>query len=221
MYRAWWRAFPEYVEVCSIQPPGREHRLAEPALREFRPYVESLTETLVEWLDLPCMFFGHSLGALAAFEVARLLRERSASGPRGLFASACRAPQSAVWERKVHDLPDALFVEELRRLNGTPQEALDHPELMELMLPIVKADFAVYESYEYAAGDPLDCPIHVLGGVGDERVTRDDLAGWGKQTTAGFSVRMFPGDHFFLHPAQRAIVNAVTTELERSLSHGR
>jgi len=209
------------VEVCSIQPPGREHRLAERAFTEFQPYVESLTETLEDWLDLPSVFFGHSLGALTAFEAARLLRERSGKGPVALFASACRSPQSATWERKVHQLPDDQFLEELRRLNGTPQEALDHPELMELMLPIVKADFAVYESYVYAAGPALDCPIHVLGGVGDERVTRDDLAGWGKQTTGGFSVRMFPGDHFFLHPAHRAIVNAVTTELERSSSHGR
>src|SRR5262249_37161818 len=135
--------------------------------------------------------------------------------PEALFASGCRAPQTPMREKRVHQLPDEQFVEELRQLNGTPEEALEHPELRALLLPLVRADFAVYESYEYRPEAPLDCPIHAFGGVSDERVTRADLAGWSEQTRAGFSARMFPGDHFFLHPAQRGIVQAITAELER------
>jgi surfactin synthase thioesterase subunit len=215
VFRAWWRAFPGEIEVCSVQPPGREHRLAETLFTEFAPYVESLTESLAWRLNLPCAFFGHSLGALAAFECARRLRRRGQKGPEVLFASGCRAPQTPMREKRVGSLPDDLFVEELRKLNGTPQEALEHPELMALLLPVVRADFAVYESYEFRPETPLDCAIHAFGGVSDERVTRADLAGWSEQTTAAFSARMFPGDHFFLHPAQRGIVQAITAELER------
>jgi medium-chain acyl-[acyl-carrier-protein] hydrolase len=200
--------------VCSIQPPGREHRITEKRFARFDDYAEDLTKALTPWLDLPCAFFGHSLGALTAFECARRLRLQSQAGPVVLFASGCRAPQIPIREKRLHDLPDDLFLAELRNLNGTPREAFEHPELMALLLPIVRADFAVYESYEYRPGEPLQCPIHALGGVGDERVTRADLAGWSTQSTGAFSLRMFPGDHFFLYPAQRAIVQAIGAELE-------
>jgi medium-chain acyl-[acyl-carrier-protein] hydrolase len=218
VFRAWWKGFPAWLEVCSIQPPGREHRLGETPFVEFLPYVESLTTALERSLDLPFVFFGHSLGALAAFECARLLRARGLPVPRVLFASGCRSPQTPIRERKVHQLPDDQFMAELRTLNGTPQEALDHPELMELLLPVVRADFAVYESYEYREQAPLDCDLHAFGGVLDERVGRADLESWREQTTGAFSLRLFPGDHFFLHPAQPAILQAVTGELERRLT---
>jgi medium-chain acyl-[acyl-carrier-protein] hydrolase len=203
-----------HVEVCSVQPPGREHRLREDPYTDFVSYVESLTDALEQWTDLPSVFFGHSLGALTSFECARRLRGRGAAGPRVLFVSGCRAPQTPMREARVHDLPDDLFLGELRRLNGTPQEALEHPELMALLLPVVRADFTVYESYEYRPDEPLECPIHAFGGDRDEREKEADLAGWREQTRSPFSARLFPGDHFFLHAAQPALVQAITRELE-------
>ena len=214
VFRAWWRAFPEGVEVCPILPPGREQRLSEDPFTEFDTYVKSLTAALEPRLDLPYVFFGHSLGAIAAFECTRMLRRNSVAGPQMLFASGCRAPQTPSRENPIHDLPREQFLEELRKLDGSPAEALAHPELMDLLLPAVRADFAVYESYEYRPDNSLDCPIHVFGGLEDRRVTRDDLAGWSTHSTSAGTLRMFPGDHFFLHSARNALIDAITSQLE-------
>jgi medium-chain acyl-[acyl-carrier-protein] hydrolase len=214
VYRNWGRALFPAIEVCAVQPPGREQRLAEKPFTQFSPYVDAIATAIAPTLTLPYAFFGHSLGALAAFECSRILRAKSVRPPVVLFVSGSRAPQVPFRDTRTRELSDELFIEELRRLNGTPKEALEHPELMALLLPLLRGDFSVYESYEYRPESPLDFPIHAFGGTGDARVTQFDLTSWGEETRGRFSLRMFPGDHFFLHGAQSAITEAISRQLQ-------
>jgi medium-chain acyl-[acyl-carrier-protein] hydrolase len=181
---------------------------------QLSPLVEALAQALVPLLDKPFAFFGHSLGALVSFELARRIRRQYGVHPVRLFVSAGRAPQIPHRTRPIHTLPDKDLLVELRRLNGMPSELLDHEELMEIMLPVLRADFAVYETYVYLTEPPLDCPISAFGGLQDLRVKDSDLEAWRAQTSASFSLRMFPGDHFFLK--QPLLLQTLSQELQWS-----
>lgn len=174
---------------------------------------DTLAQALRPLLDKPFAFFGHSLGAVIAFELARQLRKQFGIQPDRLFASAARAPQTRPRHRPIHLLPDADFLDELRRLAGTPGELLDNAEFMKFMLPVLRADFALYETYAYAQQPPLDCDITAFGGLQDQRVCRAELEAWRDQTSAAFSLRMFPGDHFFLNATQPLLLNALSRDL--------
>jgi medium-chain acyl-[acyl-carrier-protein] hydrolase len=213
IFRGWADGLPDAVEACPVQLPGREARFREAAFTRLRPLVESLAAGLRPHLDRPFAFFGHSLGALVAFELARRLARDGRPGPVHLFVSGCVAPQTATRETSIHTLPDAEFREELRRLNGTPAAALDDDELMELVLPTLRADFALYETYAFDPGPPLACPITALGGLGDDGVGSQDLDAWREQTTGPFRMRMLPGDHFFVHTARTPLLRAVEQAL--------
>lgn len=197
--------------------PGREGRLSEPAISRLLPLVEALGSALQPWLDLPFVFFGHSMGALLAFELARRLRGLYAIEPRQLFLSGNAAPQVPDLNPPRHALPEAEFLAELRRLNGTPEAVLQHRELMELMLPILRADFAVCETYVYTPQPLLACPIAAFGGLDDPEIRRDALAAWAEQTQGAFRLRMLPGDHFFLTGARPLLLWAVAHDLLRVL----
>lgn len=212
-YRGWAAALPADVEVCPVQLPGRESRLREPAFDRPEPLVAALADALQPHIDLPFAFFGHSMGALLSFEITRELRRRGGPLPLHLFLSGRRAPQVAAREEDIHDLPEAEFVAKLRELNGTPEEVLQHSELMRLLVPVLRADFAVNETYVYRPGEPLDMGVSAFGGLGDAEVTRDDLAGWREQTRGAFRLRMLPGDHFFLHSARDLLTESVARDL--------
>ena len=117
----------------------------------------------------------------------------------------------------MHNLPEPEFVSELRRLNGTPGEVLEHEELMRLMLPILRADFTVCETYLYEPESPLNCPVTAFGGLEDEGVDADRLNAWREQTASTFSVHLFPGGHFFLHTAQPLLLQILSQGLNRLL----
>ena len=214
IFRKWSDALPPDIEVCPIQLPGRGTRLTEPPFTMLSCLVEALARVLDPLLDKPFAFFGHSLGALIAFELARQIRRHHGVHPVRLFASAGRAPQIPHRTPPIHNLANKEFLAELRRLNGTPRELLDHEELMEVMLPILRADFALYETYLYSNEPPLNCPISAFGGVQDRRVSASDLEAWRSQTSASFSLRMFPGDHFFLK--EPLLLRALSQELQSS-----
>jgi medium-chain acyl-[acyl-carrier-protein] hydrolase len=213
IFRTWADGLPEDVEVCPIQYPGRGTRLMQTSFTRLSPLVEALAEAVAPLLDRPFAVFGHSLGALVGFELARTLRRRCGVQPMRLFVSADRAPQIPPRERPIHGLPEAEFLAELRRLNGTPGRVLEHAELMRIMLPVLRADFAVYETYAYSQEPPLDCVIFGFGGLQDRKVRRGDLEAWREQTRAAFSVRMFPGDHFFLNTNQALLLQVLSDEL--------
>lgn len=211
IFRTWSDGLPADVEVCPVQLPGRGTRLMERPFTQLSPLIEALAEALVPLLDKPFAFFGHSLGALVSFELARRVRRQYGMHPVRLFVSAGRAPQIPHREPRIHTLPDKEFLMELRRLNGTPSELLGHEELMEIMLPVLRADFAVYETYFYSTEPPLNCPISAFGGLQDHRVSDSDLEAWRAQTSVSFSLRMFPGDHFLLK--QPLLLRALSQEL--------
>jgi medium-chain acyl-[acyl-carrier-protein] hydrolase len=177
--------------------------------------VEQLAENLLPYFDKPFAFFGHSMGAMIAFELTRRLRETSGKQPVHLFVSGRRAPQIPGEDEATYNLPDGELVEELRRLNGTPKEVLDNPELMQIMLPFLRADFEIVQTYAYSHGEPLTCPITAYGGMEDHEEHRAMLEGWREQTTADFILRMLPGDHFFLHSSEALLLKTLAQELEK------
>lgn len=213
IFRTWQIGLPTDVEVCPIQLPGRGTRLAERPFTRLAPLVWALTEAIFPLLDKPFAFFGHSLGALVSFELARELRRLYGMHPVRLFVSSAHAPQIPHRGPLIHTLPQGEFLAELRRLNGTPIEVLEHEELMEIMLPLIRADFALYETYVYAHDSPLSCPISAFGGSHDRKVSHGDLEAWRDQTSVSFSSRMFPGDHFFMNANRPLLLEAVCQEL--------
>lgn len=212
-YRGWAAALPPDVEVCPVQLPGRESRLREPAFDRPAPLIAALAEELQPHFGLPFAFFGHSMGAMLSFELARELRRRGQPLPLHLFASGRRAPQVPAREADIHDLPEAEFVAKLRELNGTPEEVLQHAELMRLLLPVLRSDFAVNETYLFRPEEPLALGISAFGGLVDAEVTREDLVGWNEHRRGPFRLRMLPGDHFFLHSARELILESVARDL--------
>jgi medium-chain acyl-[acyl-carrier-protein] hydrolase len=215
IFHRWAEKLPYHVEICAIQLPGRETRLSEPLYTRLPPLLESLGQALLPYLDKPFAVFGHSLGTLIAFELLRYLRREHGIQPIHFFAAGHSAPQLPREKPPIHALPDNDFAEELRRYNGTPIEVLDHSELRQLLFPILRADFAIYEHYAYEADQPLACPISAYGGLQDEEVTQDRLEAWREQTTEHFSFRLFPGDHFFLNTAQQPLLQQMAQVLNQ------
>ena len=185
----------------------------EPPFTRLPPLVRALAQGLTPLLDRPFAFFGHSLGALVAFELARQLRGQSGLRPARLLVSAAGAPQIPRRNRPVHALPEEEFLSELRQLNGVPAKVLEDWELMQLLLPMLRADFAIFETYQYMPEPPLDCALSGFCGLQDQKVSREDMEAWRGQTSGLFSLRVLPGDHFFLNTAQPLLLQRLYQEL--------
>jgi medium-chain acyl-[acyl-carrier-protein] hydrolase len=158
------------------------------------------------------------MGAIISFELARHLRREHGCDPLHLFVSGRQAPQIPDMQPRIYDLPEAEFLVELRRLNGTPAEILEHPELIQLVLPLLRSDFELVQTYTYSDDYPLNCPITVFGGLQDKEVSREQLEAWRKQTTGSLSLQTLPGDHFFLHTAQPLLLRMLALQLSRLAS---
>jgi medium-chain acyl-[acyl-carrier-protein] hydrolase len=205
-FRGWPAHLPPEVEVVAVQPPGRERRMMEPPYDRLEPLAEAAMAAIGPLLDRPFVFFGHSTGALVGYEIARRLRRDGARLPQQLVASGRWAPHLPDPEPPVHALPDAELIDALRRYGGTPQEVLEHQELLALMLPLLRADFAVGDTYRYRPEPPLPLPITAIGGVGDPRVSEAALLAWAEHTAGRFEHRRFPGDHFYLQAHQAEVL---------------
>jgi medium-chain acyl-[acyl-carrier-protein] hydrolase len=175
--------------------------------------VEALAAALGPVFEPPFAFFGHSMGAIVAFELARQLRREGREGPVRLFVSAARAPHIPDPDPSIHQIPDAQFLEELKRLEGVPREVSDHPELLGLLMPTLRADLALWETYSYYSEAPLPCAISAYGGNEDQKVPLEHLAGWEMHAARGFKLRLFPGKHFFLHNARQQLMDTICEEL--------
>jgi surfactin synthase thioesterase subunit len=211
-YLAWQTALPE-IEVCAVQLPGRGPRLAEAPIRSFAQLVETLAALIAREDDLPFAFFGHSLGGLLAFELARHLRRYHFAPPEHVFVSASNPPQCRPPGKRLHELDDDALIEALREYNGTPPDALADRELMALLLPAIRADFALVENYAYREDVPLDIALTVLAGTRDKHLVADRLCRWQAETSEACTLRWFEGDHFFLHAQQQAVLECIQAEL--------
>ncbi|MFE0463179.1 thioesterase II family protein [Kitasatospora sp. NPDC058965] len=196
LYRDWPDRLPADLDLWAIQLPGREARFAEPLLTDHQLVVERLTAALRPYLDRPYAFFGHSMGALLAHGVAAAGRRHGDRAPERVLFSGCPGPGSTARPDRTR-WSDTELVEELRRMGGTSEEVLAEPELLELLLPILRADFAVVSSYRRPEGPLLDCPVTVLGGA-EDTVTPAELERWRAVTTGRSSLHTFPGGHFYL-----------------------
>jgi medium-chain acyl-[acyl-carrier-protein] hydrolase len=214
IFSTWPRGLPPEVEVVAVQPPGREGRLAEKPYSDLMELTAAMHQALRPHLqEKPFAFFGHSNGGLMAFELARTLRRTAGPMPRHIFIGGRPAPQLKLDEEEIHALPHDEFIAALRRYAGTPEEILQNAEIMELIMPLLRADFALGETYRYAHEPPLDVPISAYAGRQDDEVTVDEVEAWREQTAAAFRLQVFPGDHFFVN-GDRALVLA---ELSREL----
>ncbi|PMB47142.1 putative thioesterase [Fischerella thermalis CCMEE 5330] len=213
IFRRWSNHLPNTIEVCAIELPGRGMRIKLPPFTQLEPLITELASVLKPKLDKPFAFFGHSMGGLVSFELALLLHKKYGINPNHLFVSAHRAPQLVAPKPPIHGLPEAEFIAELHRLNGTPQALLENDELMQLFIPLLRADFAVLETYVYTQQAPLNIPITAFGGLQDQEVSRDQIQAWQEQTSASFALHMFPGDHFFLHSFYSSILEIISQQI--------
>ena len=218
IFSTWARSLPPEVEVVAVQPPGREGRLAEPPIPDLAQLVEAMHRELQPHFDRPFAFFGHSNGGLMAFELARTLRRQGGPMPLHLFASGRPAPQLELHDPPIHQLPHDEFIDELRRFAGTPEEILQNEEIMELIMPLLRADFALGETYVYTSEPPLDLPVSAYGGVRDEEVDEEEISAWREQTSGEFQMKMFPGGHFFLNDDRPQVLAELSRELRLLLA---
>jgi medium-chain acyl-[acyl-carrier-protein] hydrolase len=215
--RNWAKALPAFLESRFLLLPGRERLLREAPFTEIAPLVEWAVERDPATWQAPFALFGHSMGALIAFEVARRLRRTAGPLPLCLVVSGRIAPQWPDPIEPIHALPYEQFRARLRDLQGTPPGVLDNEELMTLFTPMLRADFQVCETYRYTPEPPLACPIIALGSAEDETTPVDALRAWREQTSSRFAHHLFPGGHFFLHTQTQAMIETMAAEIHACL----
>lgn len=208
VYRPWALQMPADIEVCAIELPGRGNRLREAPLDSVEAMVAQLLEHLQTELDRPFVFFGHSMGAVLAYETALALAERGQAMPEHLFVSGRRPPHVPDPMSPIGELPDPAFVAEInRRYGGIRPELLQHPDVMELLLPALRADIRALDRHRPAQPrKALCCPITAMGGDADAVTPADHLEAWRPLTSAAFAARRYPGDHFYLDPRRAAVL---------------
>lgn len=220
VFRDWHLGLSEKIDVWSILLPGRESRIRETPFLQLRPLIETLVHEFKDFQDQPFAFFGHSLGALIAFELTLQLRRQSFCLPTHLFLSGRRASGLQDPRPHIHNLDDDAFAEAIQqRYNGIPDIILQEPDLLDLFLPIIRADFSILETYEYTPEIPLEIPISVFGGLQDPAASRQELEAWKDFTTRKFDIHMFPGNHFFIQDHRRQLLEVISTSLKPHISN--
>jgi len=212
-FRSWRVSLQPEIAVRRILLPGREARLEDPPFRRIEDLVEPLCAELEPHLDQPYAFFGHSMGAVVAYEVARRFSGAGTAGPSCLIVSGRRAPGLAGSHRRLSGLPDREFLAEVARLNGIPPEVLSEPELLTMLLPTLRADYELAETYQPLPGDRLDCPVIAYLSTSDPETDYEGVLCWRDVTTAEFTMRVFGGDHFYLKGGRPDVLNAVREDL--------
>jgi medium-chain acyl-[acyl-carrier-protein] hydrolase len=218
IFRLWSKDLPEEVEVCPVYLPGRENRFLEPGFTNVQELARTLTDQLLPSTDIPFALFGHSMGGLICYVWACHMRKWHNRTPTLIFISGQRAPQLPPLHAPIHHLPDAAFLDELFRLGGTPAAVMQNKELMELMLPLLRADFTLYETYIYRPDVPFACPISAYYGEQDHLVSAKELAAWREHTHGTFTLTGIPGNHFFLQSSQNLLLQAINQDLVKLLN---
>ncbi len=197
----WRQHLPPEADLCLVHLPGRGERFRERPFKNLKRLVDTIANQLAGDLQQPFAFYGHSMGAVICFELARKLRREYRLQPAHLFLSGRRAPHVPRRKQTIFNLPHDEFVAEIVKLNGTPQGLLENPAATELFLPLLRADLEMVETYKYRPSERLSCPISIYGGSQDTDISLEDLHAWREHTSEAFKARVFPGDHFFIHSA--------------------
>ncbi|NQY37922.1 MAG: thioesterase [Alteromonadaceae bacterium] len=217
-YMSWFKWLPENIEILAIQPPGRSTRIFERAHSNMEQLVNDLLMNISESLDRPYILFGHSLGSRVAFELMTQCKKRGLRMPLQFIASGSRGPHILPRKTSIYQLPDKEFIEGLKDINGTPKAVLENSELMELCLPLLRADFELADTYACRENNIFDCPISVFSGKADTEITHEDLISWGNYFSGSVDLQMFPGDHFFIESNKNLVVNKVNIIIQNLLS---
>lgn len=219
-YSPWKHKLPSWLSVRPLELPGRGMRMDEPLHTDMAALARLLADEIVVELDRPYALFGHSLGGLLAFELAHVLRERGLPAPLALFASATAGPAHRDVSEYAIEKTDAELIARLRELGGTSEGVLANQELLDLILPILRADFLLCGSFVHGQRQPLDLPIHVFGGKRDT-VKVEELLDWQEDTRTGFSLDMFEGHHFYLIDEQAQLLRQIRRYAEEHLARWR
>lgn len=214
-FHSWKSKLPAFLQICSVVLPGRESRLSEELYTDFEDLLAELSLELEPFTErLPFAVFGHSMGSLLAFEWVRSRRRTGAPLPEHLFLSGRPAPDSPIDLSPLADLPDEEFLEGLTsRYQGIPEEFLQNEEIMQLFLPVLRADLAIVESYRFQPEEPLTCPLSLFGGADDRTASYSQLMGWQRQSSGPFRLQLFPGGHFYPQDPLLQIISATLTQV--------
>lgn len=214
-YQGWGLPKLQGVSSYAVELPGRGLRLREAPIPEMSKMVEDVLSSVVPVLEPPFAFFGHSMGALVAFEVTRSLREMGLPLPCHLFVSACRAPHLAARNWPWHNLPEDELVANVEQLAGIPLGALQNRDVRAMMVPVFRSDFRMVEQYQHRPGDPLDIPISTFGGTDDPLIAGEDLTAWSEHTTDFRGGCVYDGGHFYLNDHAADVIALIRQELDQ------
>ena len=219
MYRAWSRTLSPSIDVCAVELPGHGARVDEPLVTRLDALLDALVPAIAPILDRPVALFGYSMGSLVAFELARRLEERGVR-PLHLFVAA-RSPPQCAGRAQVHALPRPEFLRSIERLGGTPPELFRSRELLDLFVPVLRADIEMVETHVDRPGPLLACPITAFGGSDDPHALPATMPGWGEHTRGDFAYRELAGGHFFLRGAEREVLDVISRSLSRECDPSR
>lgn len=213
LYRSWERVLGAHIELCSVQLPGRETRIREPRVVRMSPLVDAMMNSIIEILDKPFVVFGYSAGALIAFEIASRISRCRPDMLAGLIVASRPGPDLKPERKVIHSLTEAAFIEYILNLGGTSAEVLADPELRNIVLPILRSDFELAETYEYLPSRPLDCPIFVYAGEDDQYLTNRDCQAWQSHSTREVKIRFFKGGHFFIEECGEELIDNIAADV--------
>jgi medium-chain acyl-[acyl-carrier-protein] hydrolase len=214
LYRNWSERLPVAVEILPVQLPGRENRISEQPYTDLQKLVAELSVVIQPYLDKPFAFFGYSMGALISYELACHLRSQHQPMPCHLFLAASRAAHLPNLKPWLHELPREQLIQNLKRLGGTAGELLENTEVLDVLLPLFRADFALCETYTYLPKPPLKASISIFGGKDDTTVSLQEVSAWQEQTQGVCMRHHFAGQHFFLHTEEEQILAVVEQTLQ-------
>jgi medium-chain acyl-[acyl-carrier-protein] hydrolase len=215
VFNGWNELVDSSIEICALQLPGREARYSEPRIKDFVKLVKDIAQAIHEYQDKPFSIFGYSFGALLAFEVSRELRRQGLAIPVHLFVAACQAPQIPDAYPPISMLGDSEFMHKVEDFFEPQNEAWSHSKLRDFLLPVLRDDIAVCESYVYRKEAPFSCPIDVFAGEQDRSIPVASTRDWSEHSTATVTHHVFPGGHFFIDDSEDEIIALVLSALNQ------
>jgi surfactin synthase thioesterase subunit len=213
-YRQFTACFPEEIEVCAIELPGRGTRMNEPLVHDFITLVSALAEAIAEYTDLPFAIFGHSMGALLAYELNRGLMARYGRQAQHLYVSGMRAPHIPDRHKFLNARTDTELMCRVRELGGIPADVWNNQDLVQMMTATMKADFSICASYEYQDHEPEASPITAFAGTDDPFASVEEVRLWRRHTCSGFAFKAYPGAHFFIHQAYPDVARLICSHFD-------